>query len=356
MSPTFLRRTFATALALSVLALPAFAAPVPKVGPSLNVEKYLLDDTDGVLVVNVKQIMASPAYKKAFQKQFADLLARPEVQTYLKDAGFDPLKDVDRVVVCMGKSCHADNFEAGREDGPFILFQGKFDAAKGKAKLAALAKDQPDHFVGIDAPGGQKIYRLGKNNAPFLAQLDANNVAIAGKKAHVLEALVKASGKKQTKFVHKEVAAQLKKLKPDVAVQGFALEQMVMNTRYESIDNGMGKRISKARQVTMADNGFKGATLEIAVKDEARGNVAFVVKDKAQVKKHSDDFTKGLEQARMQIAREVARDAKLAPVARFLAGVSIRTVGQTITMEGKADTDMAQAMFDAMFMGRAGGK
>ena len=272
-----LRQMRLAALAAVVLALPLWAAPVLKTAPAFSLDKYLLDDSDGVLVVNVKTIMESPAFKKAFAKQVADLVARPEAQQYLKDIGFDPLKDVEQMIICSSKSCYRkDNSKDDRDDGPFVLFQGKFDSNKLKAKMEALAKDHPDKVSSSDAPGGKKIYRIDPKNGPYAAQLDARTVVIAGKKAHVLDAMLKAAGKKTTSIVFKEASAQLKKFNPDVAVQGFALEPFVMSSHYTNTDDGMGKRTFKRTDITLADKGFAAATLRIVIKDDAHGSVVWM--------------------------------------------------------------------------------
>jgi len=357
---SLLRRTGPLALVLSALALPAEAAPVPKVGPTLKIDKYLLDDTDGVLVINVKQILASPAYVKGLKKQVGDLLARPEPQAYLKDVGFDLTKDIDHVIVFMGKSCHRPAEEVGKgggpsEDGPFFLFQGKFDAARMKAKMEALAKELPPK-VAISDEGGKKIYRLDpRGGGPFAAQLDANTVVLAGKRAHVVEALAKAAGTKTTKLANKEVAVLLKKLKADVAVQGFALAPFVTGSSYSSTDNGMGKRVLQVKHHTLGEAGFKDAVLTIAVKDTASGSVVFTVKDKDKFKKLSDQFTKGLADARMNVRREAMREPRLMSVVRFLDGVTLKSAGQMLTFEGKADGDTIQALFTSFFRFRGPG-
>jgi hypothetical protein len=333
------------ALTIAVLALPAPAAPVIKSGgQTLKIDKYLLDDVDGVLVVDVKQIMASPVYKKSFQKQLSDLIARPEVQVFLKDAGFDPLKEVERVIICNSRSCHRAEIGTPGDDGPFLLFQGKVDAAKVKAKMASLAKEHPDWIAGSDAPGGEKVYRIGPRHGPYVAQLDANTVVMAGMKTHVLAALDKAAGKKTTKLVHKDISNYLNKFKPDVAIQGFALEPMVFTTSYETADNGMGQRVIKAKIVTLGEKGFKDAVLRINIKDDARGSVVWTVKDKDKVKPLTEMFTQGLEQARGFIRAEAGRRPQLEALSRFFDGVTIKSSGQSITMEGKADADVVQAL------------
>jgi len=349
------RRTWLAALILAVAALPILAAPAPKPEAGLGIDKYLLDDVDAVLVVNVKDILASPACKKGFAKQLADLVARPEAQEYLKDAGFDPLKDVERVIVCNSKTCWRDRDAAApkavdRDDGPFFLFQGKFDSAKLKAKMAAVAKDKADKVTSIDAPGGHKIYHIDPNGAgPYAAILDSRTVVVAGKKAHVLEALVKAGGKKATTLVHKEAAALLKKFKADAPVQGFALESFVMATTYTQDANVKGKGAFKRVDITLADKGFSTATLNVTIKDDARGSVVFNVRDKDKAKKAGVEFTTGLEEIRREFRQMAQRQPDFAAMIRFFEGVTIKSTDKTVTMEGKADSDMVQAMIASMF-------
>src|SRR5262249_32482587 len=61
-------------------ALPAQAAPAPA-DEQPKVHKFLPDDSGGVFLVNIKQIVASPLYTKNFQKQVDELLKKDEVQT-----------------------------------------------------------------------------------------------------------------------------------------------------------------------------------------------------------------------------------------------------------------------------------
>src|SRR5919202_323461 len=101
-------RVALAALTLLGFTLAAPSAPVPRPGgPSVpKLEKYLLDDTDFVLLVNVKQVLSSPMYKKNFEKLVEEFLKQPAAQAILQDAGFDPLKDVEWAAVYTGRSCH----------------------------------------------------------------------------------------------------------------------------------------------------------------------------------------------------------------------------------------------------------
>lgn len=339
------------ALAVLTLSLPAPAAPIIKSGGSgLHIDKYLPDDVDGVLVINVKQMMESPAYKAGFQKQIEELLARADVKPFLKDAGFDPLKDVEHIVMCMGRSCFREDLTADAESGPLFLFLGKFDVAKMKEKMASIAKEHPTAFTPIDGPAGEKIYRVSPRGGPYAAPLDAKTVAVGSMKTQVLDALNKASGKKTTKFVHKEVAMQLKKLKTDVSIQGFALEHMVINSTYESQDNGMGKRVLKAKYVTLADKGFAEASLGINVKDDASGSSVWQIKDKTKAPKFVEEFKAGLEEGRKALREQAARMPRFASMARFLDALSVKSTASTFTIEGRADADTVRSLFMSIFM------
>jgi hypothetical protein len=345
-----LKRSSLAALILTALALPSQAAPVIKSGgPTLKLDKFLLDDVDGVLVVDIKQVMASPAYKKNFQKLLADLVAHPMAQEYLKDIGFDPLKDVERFIICMSKSCLNSGPRKGENDeGPYLLFQGKIDAVRAKAKMAELAKKHPDVLAVTELPGGQTLYRLDPRHGPYLAQLDANTIVMCFRKAHALAALEKASGKKTTKFANAEVPNLLRKFKPDVAIQGFALEQMVMSASGSAKTDGMGNTVFETNYITLADKGFKEAFLSVNVKDDARGSIVWTVKDKDKLKASADWFKQGLDMIIAEGKRAAERQPQVQPMIRFLEGVTVKSSGQTITLEAKADVEMVQALIASM--------
>jgi hypothetical protein len=148
-------RVALAALALLGFTLAAPSAPVPRPGgPSVpRLEKYLLDDADFVLLVNVKQVLSSPMYKKSFEKPVEEFLKQPAAQAILKDAGFDPLKDIGWVAIYAGRSCHPrDGMPPGFNSGPVFALHGKFDGAKLHAKMAQLAKENP---------GQVQVHKLG---------------------------------------------------------------------------------------------------------------------------------------------------------------------------------------------------
>ena len=100
-------RTWLLCLAVLAAAVPARAAPVPIHKGKAGLGKYLLNDTDQVAVVEVKRVLASPLFTKHFRMTVQAALKGDAVVKVFKDTGFDPLKDLDRVILAGGRSTAA---------------------------------------------------------------------------------------------------------------------------------------------------------------------------------------------------------------------------------------------------------
>lgn len=281
------RLTLLPALALGVIALAGSRLPAPPLPPGTAstghaIEKHLLDDTDLLVIVSVKDLVKSKFFTRHVQADVEKLLARPEVKPYLKDVGIDLLKDVDQVVVCLGKSCFPDKGPQGGEDGPVILIQGRFDKAKIDAKLAGLAADGK----GVKAVehNKAKFYRLTfgspRDDGPLVAVLDKNTLLVCGGKEQVVEQMSRVAGKSKPKLKYPAVAAFLKaRAKAPNAVDVIALESMV--TGLESRGGPGGARARTHR--TLGDEGFKQFTVAVKIGEDARGTLRMDVKKAEEV-------------------------------------------------------------------------
>src|SRR5579884_3882551 len=69
-------------------------------GRASELDAYLPEDSESVLNVNVRQILDSPLIKKHVLEHAQEALrGEDQVQDILKDLGFDPFKDLDRVII-----------------------------------------------------------------------------------------------------------------------------------------------------------------------------------------------------------------------------------------------------------------
>jgi hypothetical protein len=319
---------------LCVVMTVALAAPLPK-GVALE-DKYLLDDMDMIAVVNVPLIQASALYKDHYEKMLGDVLKKEPVAALLKEAGVDPLKDVDRVVMMIGHSC----FPEKGQGGPVLLVQGRFDPAKVYAAAAKLAKDYPA-VVKIEARGDAKIVQFGDGFQMFHAVvLDKNNVFVSANKSHVETALDKTAGKTKTDFKNKPFVEMYRKLKFDRPVEVIATGTMVTGT--SSRTDGM----KTERTVhTLAESGVDGFRATLDVKDKVKLQVTIRAKDAATA-------TEMAKRMGEEIKREAGQAPKeFAAVGKAMATAKFESKDKDILIEGEGDAEAVQQMLNGRIFG-----
>src|SRR5215472_6282968 len=128
-------------------------------GRAADLDPYLPEDSEVVINVNVRQIVDSTLFKNnALEAAQEALRGNDQIQDILKDLGFDPFKDFDRLIVAA--PIGAEN------DRGLLIAHGRFDAAKFKAKGEEAAKDNPDNLKITKILGGK--HTLYEVNTPDL--------------------------------------------------------------------------------------------------------------------------------------------------------------------------------------------
>jgi hypothetical protein len=345
-------RTWPAAVALLALAVPALAAPAP--APTPQVEKYLLDDAEFVLTVNVKQIVASPAFTKQVQKQVEAILKMDAVQPWLKEAGFDPLKDVERLTVATGSSCWAEDPTKGAAGGgPYVIVEGKFDVAKLQATAEKAAKDFPNFFK-LGTIGDAKVLEVGPAREKMtVAVLNDNTVVMAPFKEQIAAALDKAAGKKKTQLKNASLQKLMAKWDAKQAVNVAAIGEMV-TTRYNSTTINNGVQTTKTVQHTFAEEGVQSLLGGLTVGDDIKGSVTITTTEDDKGKNFAANFQKGLAQGIEETTREAARNKEMAPLVEMLKSIKVTVKDRTITIEGHGGAETVEALIKSLFwVGRA---
>jgi len=349
-------RSPSLALALAALLLAAgfsVAAPRPGKGgtTALSLEQYMLDDTDFLLVINFKQIVASPMFTKTVKPDVEKLLALAPVKKYTDGTGLNLLKDVERMIVIISPSCFAtkEQREAGnRDDGPVFLFQGKFDQTKLEAKMDKLIKDD-NRFASSSKEGKRTLYRIGQRHGPYAAVIDKSTVILCGRKDHVKELWAKADGKKKTKLKHAKVwAVQLKNYKPELAARAVGLESMYFGSSYSEMVDGMGNRKVTVKHTSLGDMGLSRLEVTATIKNELAGKLVLTGKDKASFAKLSPKIVEGLEQAK----KEGRNRPVTSPIEQAMLAVldKVKTTKNdtSVTFEGKVEGTTIQTFLAAI--------
>jgi hypothetical protein len=228
------------------------------------IDKYLPDETAGVFVFNTKLIRESKAYASGVQKSVDDVFKKDEVQAVLKEAGLDPIKDIDRVVV---------GIVPGRDGRgrPFIVLDGRFDpnklatAAESLDKLGSSAKKL--EFGKIKAYEVQ----VGRTDRAMVAFLNKNTVIIATSEEQIEQAIAKADGKAKTAFVAKEMAKLIDKLDSRDALAAACVAEMPLAFNL----GGMGWRT----EYSLAKGGIESVMASFTATDVITAKLVFSAKD-----------------------------------------------------------------------------
>jgi hypothetical protein len=337
-------------LGLLALALPAPAAPVPSGG--VQVEKYLPDDADFVLIVNVKEALATPAYTKHYQKQVETLLKMAPVQEALKGTGVDPLRDIERVIVAVGPSSHRAD-PTGPGGGPFVILEGRFDPMKLRARADQAVKDHPGIFK-PQTIGDARVYEIATPGLQiWVAPLSENAVGVAPAKELLGDMLAKAAGTKKTSLKNATMQKLLAKLDPKDVISGAAASELIVGTAVSTTVDGTGKRETKVTHHRLGDVGIASIVGGLTVGEDVKGKVTITAKNEEAGRTLAGQIKNGLDQAIKEGTREAARNKEILPLVEALKGVQVTPTGTTITLQGQGGPGVLESFVKMLFWGVA---
>jgi hypothetical protein len=328
---------FCCGLAALLQAATLCLAPVPA-PRAADLDKYLPDDATAVAVVDAKQILAWAPFQKKIQPQLEMLLKNDEVKALLKDSGFDPLKDVDRIIVVSAPI-------SGPTGGPtFALVQGRFDGAKLRAKAEAAAKEKPD-FVKLRKVGDADLWVL--HDHEFCALLDKDTIMLGATEALAVEALEKAAGKKKTALKDKRLKELLAKADPKQALQWFAVGDM--GTGGSISNDGMGN--VKVERRYLKEDGVESAQGGVTCGDgDLKFQMTLTAKDADGAKQLAAKMTDGLAGMTKGAAATAEKVKELTPVVECLKKVKITAAGDGVSVDAIGTAEEAAALVKAFFM------
>jgi hypothetical protein len=313
-------------LVAASLAVPASAA---------DVDKYLLNDTDAVLTLNVRQLIDSPLFKKHYLETLRKTIAdNKDVHQLIQDLGIDPFKDIDRLLVVHGESSHRlDDKPGGPGKGfPFLIIRGKFNTAKLHAKAEQMAKDYPDR-IKIEKNAAGRVYQMAGAEPIYIAVPDSTAIVGSIFKDQVLDALDKGMGKRKTELKFKDVGGLIAKADAKQTLWLVATGRMAHSfDTAEKVING--KKVPITTKDTLANSGVDTVSGGIAVGDGITTELVIGLKD-------ADTSKKVVEDLQMQLTGWVEKAAKLSqevkqfePLRVYLLALQIKPDGKTVNIKG----------------------
>ncbi|MGE3807111.1 MAG: hypothetical protein AB7K24_20805 [Gemmataceae bacterium] len=302
------------ALTVLALSLPVQAA---------DVNNYLPADSEMVLTINIKQLLGSGLIKKHALDQMKAALQSDRAKQVLGPLGFDPLKDVDSIMIAG---------PGGDEPGKgLIIINGNFDVDKLKASAEAEAKKNDN--LKIVKEGSHQLFEVknprGRNplgDTMYMAIAGPKAIVASPDKAYVIKALDKKSGAKA------EVGAKMASLLKDAdGNQSFwlvALPEGIKKSQVaqdEKIKEVLDKLVGIGFGITL-DNDLQVA-LSVATKDADAADA---------IKKQINE---GIEQGKGLLGVLALNNPDLAPLADFLATLKVNTKQASVNVKGQVPAE-----------------
>lgn len=306
------------------LAVPASAA---------EVDKYLLDDTDAALGLNVRQLLDSTLVKKNYLPLAqAALKGQPEIQSQLIGFGIDPLKDIDRILLVHGESCHR-TVESKDEVGPFVIVRGRFDPAKFHGKAAQLAQFAPKLLQMHKTPSGGIIYEVTLEKSFFVAMPERTVLVGSLFKDQVSDALDRASGKKKSQLKQYGMRFLIEQADNKNALWLAALGSAALGGE-TPLPVKKGKTVEKAARQKLSDSGVRELSGGITVADGIKAAFRVKVEDPETAKTLSDALNQFLPQAAGKELEGKLADKKAAPIRELIRSLAVAAEDNDLIIQG----------------------
>jgi hypothetical protein len=338
-----MRTTLAAALKLLLpTALLAAPAPVEPPEDASAFRRVLPEDTAGLAVLDVQQLLRSDLVKKELKGKLpAALTDSFLIPVRFKKLGIDLEKDLKQVVLATARSDWTDK-EGNpiREGGVLILFR----TTKTTASLADALKGYKGARDASE--GALKLYAADRDgHKVFISALPGGILALSPARAPIVNALVRARAGKMPAWKNPEVAKFVKDLKPGVFLQGLALGEAVVSTSTEAVVNpGGGGREGKAVLYRLSESGLTALRFEAAVKEKITARVDLHFKDEAEAAKKSKEAAGIIVTGQLAIGGQLMMMPHLKPLAKILDSASAKQVDKAVRLEGEVEADAISAL------------
>jgi len=177
----------AVMLVATALVPPARAAD--ETDPGSDTAKWMVNDAEVVVAINIKQMVGSAVMKKGGTDAIKAMInGKEEVKNVLEATGIDPLKDIHSITVS-GAGSNPKDVKA------LVVVRGKFDLDKVHGAAEKFSKKNPDELK-LSKSDTTNLYEVKVNDMPmFAAFIDSTALVMTPSKEATLDA-VKNAGKK----------------------------------------------------------------------------------------------------------------------------------------------------------------
>lgn len=320
-------------------------------GRAAGLDPYLPEDTESLVNINVRQILDSDLIKKnALEVAQEALRGNDQVQDVLKDLGFDPFTDLDRILVATPGGTDKDR--------GLVIVHGKFDLAKFKAKAEETAKNEEEHLKIHRILGGKHLLyevTVPDRDESLWVALPARDTLLASPgKDYVVDALKKLGkeGKLTTKKgdTPSSGSGVLPLDKPALKNQKFQALLEKLDDR-QSISLAMVKtpEITKAFQNAPGDikamlEAVQALGGGLTISDEVKLNLVVTTKNAKNAQELRESAKAGLDLVQLGLSTfaQANPSPELELVTDIVKMVRIKNSGSTLVINGRITSDMIE--------------
>jgi hypothetical protein len=319
------------ALALLALATPARAG---------ELDRYLPADSEVVVNVNFRQLLDSPMVKKhALEKLREALKDADQAEEILKELGFDPFKDLDRVLIAG---------PGGNDpDRGLLIAHGRFDRAKFKTKAEEAARDHGDVLKSHQVPvGGKKqpVYEVVLSDGSqtfFVALPDDTTLLASTGKDYVVDAMRRPAGAK-VELKDRDFQALLEGLDDRASLSLAAVSAAFKEPLKNNLNGaqvGLGAGLDKITAVA------GGLTLG----DDIKLEVSVSAKNAADAREVRDSLDQGIKTALALLALVSGQGGQERPGLELaldvVKGLKVTAKGKTVSIKARVSAEAVQDAF-----------
>jgi hypothetical protein len=302
--------------------------------------KYLPSDTEIIFTINFRQIIDSDLAKS--QKDLIEQIKKKiqaddkdkkleQVQKYLEQAGFDPLKDFGSVTFAMPPTIQdRDNY--------FMLIDGNFDANKIEAAAKAIAADTGDKVAVLKFAKKYVAIEMANprtEKKSYAIILNSTTLAMCPSEEAMKAAIGRATGTKKSKL--KPEVLSLLKTTSDTQSFSFIATGSGLVKLLSEAPNVPEKAIEYVKQI----DGISGA---ITVKKDIKLQVAIATKDANTAKEFAGLLTKVMPLANNFIGNWAAQDEKRQPLADAAKTLKATSMDNNLIIRGELSFDNIQKL------------
>jgi hypothetical protein len=319
--------------------------PIETKAETANLERFLPDDTEAVVVVHFKQLLDSPLLKKGGAlESLRDVLKKnDDAQKAMADLGLDPFTDIDAMI---SAQCGA-----GQDKG-LIVVTGKFDVAKFESKADAVAKEKKDAIKIHSVASGKDEYKVyevsdldqliklpaevaafGPEGSAVFVGVDKSAIITSSSKEYVAEALAKAAGKKKTDLKSKEIQKLLAKVDAKQTLSLVMLASILTK-------GPLGEEPQAKDVLDKIDNITGGITVSDGIKTQ----LVLATKDADAAKAVNKKVGEGLDEAQQLVGALADIRKDLAPLLEVVKGVKVAAKDNAVTIDSDISGDLLQAL------------